>query len=78
MFIPIGSILWKFGRIVFQVELNKKDIEGLSKNFNTKVDNIEERFVENEAKLNNIEKVMTRVETKMDLLLSKNGGKYEN
>jgi hypothetical protein len=73
MFIPIGTLLWKFGKIVFQVELNKKDIDGLSKTFNTKVNTIEDRFIENETKLNNIEIVMTRIETKMNLLLSKNG-----
>jgi hypothetical protein len=73
MFIPIGVLLWKFGRIVFQVEINKKDINGLRQNLDNKINTFENRFIENETKLGNIELIMARVETKLNLILQKNG-----
>jgi hypothetical protein len=72
-FIPIGGLLWKFSRIIFQVELNKKNIDNLGDKLNNNVDGINERFLETETKLNNIELIMARFETKLNLLLSKNG-----
>jgi hypothetical protein len=73
MCIPIGGILWKIARVVFEVELNKKDINNLASNFNLRIDKIDERFIENEAKLSNIEVTMGRLEEKLNLLLSRNG-----
>jgi hypothetical protein len=73
MFIPIGTLLWKISKLVFQVETNKKDINGLAQKFNNHTDKIEVRFVENEAKLSNIEVTMGRLEEKMNLLLKQNG-----
>jgi hypothetical protein len=71
MFIPIGSLLWKFSKIVFRVENNEKDIDNLAQKLNSRVDKIDERFIENEAKLSNIEITMGRLEEKMNLLLMK-------
>jgi peptidoglycan hydrolase CwlO-like protein len=71
MFIPIGTLLWKFSRIVFQVENNKKDIDNLAQKLNHRVDKIDERFIENEAKLSNIEVTMGRLEEKLNILLMK-------
>ena len=69
MFIPIGTILWKISRVVFRVENNEKDINNLAGKLNYRVDKIDERFVENEAKLNNIEITMGRIEEKLNLAL---------
>jgi hypothetical protein len=71
MFIPVGTLLWKFSKIAFQVEDNKKDIDSLSEKLNNRVDKIDERFIENEAKLSNIEITMCRLEEKMNILLSR-------
>jgi hypothetical protein len=71
MFIPIGGLIWKFSKIAFQVETNRKDITGLADKLNHRVDKIDERFIENEAKLSNIEVTMVRLEEKMNILLSK-------
>jgi hypothetical protein len=71
MFIPIGTLLWKFSKIVFQVDTNKKDIDNLAQKLNSRVDKIDERFIENEAKLSNIEITMGRLEEKMNIILSK-------
>jgi hypothetical protein len=69
MFIPIGGLIWKFSKIAFQVENNKKDINGLSEKLNHRVDKIDERFIENEAKLSNIEITMGRIEEKLNMAL---------
>jgi peptidoglycan hydrolase CwlO-like protein len=71
MFIPIGTLLWKFSKIVFQVENNKKDIDNLAQKLNSRVDKIDERFTENEAKLSNIEVIIGRLEEKLNILLMK-------
>jgi hypothetical protein len=71
MFIPIGTLLWKFSKIVFQVENNKKDIDNLAEKLNSRVDKIDERFIENEAKLSNIEVIIGRLEEKLNILISK-------
>jgi type II secretory pathway component PulC len=71
MFIPIGGLLWKFSKIVFQVENNKKDINNLAEKLNSRVDKIDERFIENEAKLSNIEITMGRLEEKLNMVLAK-------
>jgi peptidoglycan hydrolase CwlO-like protein len=71
MFIPIGGLLWKFSKIVFEVESNKKDLNYLAQKLNNRVDKIDERFVENEAKLSNIEVTMGRLEEKINILLAK-------
>jgi hypothetical protein len=71
MFIPICTLLWKFSKIVFQVENNKKDIDNLAGKLNSRVDKIDERFIENEAKLSNIEVIIGRLEEKMNILISK-------
>jgi hypothetical protein len=71
MFIPIGMIIWRFSKIAFSVEANKSDIEKLSGRINSRVDKIDERFIENEAKLSNIEITMGRLEEKMNLLLTR-------
>jgi hypothetical protein len=71
MFIPIGTLLWKFSKIVFQVKNNEKDINNLAQKLNNRADKIDERFVENEAKLSNIEITMGRLEEKMNILLSR-------
>jgi hypothetical protein len=70
MFIPIGTLLWKFSRIAFQVENNKKDIDTLAEKLNSRVDKIDERFIENEAKLSNIEIIIGRLEEKLNILIS--------
>jgi predicted nucleic acid-binding Zn-ribbon protein len=70
-FIPVGGLLWKFSKIVFQVENNKKDINNLAQKLNIRVDKIDERFIENEAKLSNIEITMGRLEEKLNLVLTK-------
>jgi hypothetical protein len=64
-------MLWKFSKIVFRVESNEKSIESLSTKLNVRVDKIDERFIENEAKLSNIEIIMARLEEKINVLLSK-------
>jgi hypothetical protein len=71
MFIPIGGLLWKFSKIVFQVENNKKDINSLAQKLNNRVDKIDERFIENEAKLSNIEIIIGRLEEKINMVLTK-------
>jgi peptidoglycan hydrolase CwlO-like protein len=71
MFIPIGTLLWKFSKIVFQVENNKKDIDNLAQKLNNRVDKIDERFIENEAKLSNIEIIIGRLEEKINMVLTK-------
>jgi hypothetical protein len=71
MFIPVGTLLWKFSKIVFQVENNKKDINNLATKLNNRVDKIDERFIENEAKLSNIEVIIGRLEEKLNLVLTK-------
>jgi hypothetical protein len=71
MFIPIGGLIWKFSKIAFQVENNKKDIDNLAQKLNSRVDKIDERFIENEAKLSNIEVIIGRLEEKLNILLSK-------
>jgi hypothetical protein len=71
MFIPIGTLLWKFSKIVFKVENNEKSLNNLTQKLNSRVDKIDERFIENEAKLSNIEITMGRLEEKMNLLLMK-------
>jgi uncharacterized coiled-coil protein SlyX len=71
MFIPIGTLLWKFSKIVFKVENNEKSLNNLTEKLNSRVDKIDERFIENEAKLSNIEITMGRLEEKMNLLLTK-------
>jgi predicted nucleic acid-binding Zn-ribbon protein len=69
MFIPIGTLLWRFSKIVFEAENNKEDINNLAQKLNSRVDKIDERFIENEAKLSNIEITMGRLEEKLNLLL---------
>jgi peptidoglycan hydrolase CwlO-like protein len=71
MFIPIGTLLRKFSKIVFQVENNKKDINSLAQKLNNRVDKIDERFIENEAKLSNIEIIIGRLEEKINMVLTK-------
>jgi hypothetical protein len=71
MFIPIGGLIWKFSKTAFQVETNKKDISGLAEKLNKRVDKIDERFIENEAKLSNIEIIIGRLEEKVNILLTK-------
>jgi peptidoglycan hydrolase CwlO-like protein len=71
MCIPIGTLLWKFSKIVFQVENNKKDINNLAQKLNNRVDKIDERFIENEAKLSNIEIIIGRLEEKINMVLTK-------
>jgi hypothetical protein len=71
MFIPIGGLIWKFSNIAFQVDNNKKDINGLAEKLNHRVDKIDERFIENEAKLSNIEITIGRLEEKINLVLTK-------
>jgi hypothetical protein len=71
MFIPIGGLLWKMSKIVFQVELNKKDIDNLSEKLKHQTDKIDNRFIENEAKLTNIEITVNRLEEKLNILLIK-------
>jgi hypothetical protein len=78
MFIPIGGLIWKFSKIAFQVETNKKDITGLAEKLNHRVDKIDERFIENEAKLSNIEVIIGRLEEKLNLLLLKMPDKNNN
>jgi hypothetical protein len=77
MFIPIGGLIWKFSKISFQVETNKKDIDNLAEKLNKRVDKIDERFIENEAKLSNIEVIIGRLEEKLNLLLMKVTDKEE-
>jgi hypothetical protein len=69
MFIPIGGLLWKLSRIVFQVETNRRDINHLAEKLNDRLDKIEERFIENEARLTNIEITMGRLEGKLNMVL---------
>jgi hypothetical protein len=71
MFIPIGGLIWKFSKMAFQVDTNKKDITGLAEKLNKRVDKIDERFIENESKLSNMEIIMVRLEEKMNIILSK-------
>jgi predicted nucleic acid-binding Zn-ribbon protein len=71
MFIPIGGLLWRLSKVVFQVETNKKDLDSLAHKLNNRVDKIDERFIENEAKLSNIEITMGRLEEKLNILLIK-------
>jgi hypothetical protein len=71
MFIPIGGLIWKFSKIAFLGENNKKDIDNLAQKLNSRVDKIDERFIENEAKLSNIEVIIGRLEEKLNILLSK-------
>jgi hypothetical protein len=71
MFIPIGTLLWKISKIVFEVDINKKDINNLAEKLNNRVDKIDERFIENEAKLSNIEVIIGRLEEKLNILISK-------
>jgi hypothetical protein len=71
MFIPIGTLLWKFSRIVFRVETNKNNINNLAQKLNNRVDKIDERFIENETKLSNIEITIGRMEEKLNLVLAK-------
>jgi peptidoglycan hydrolase CwlO-like protein len=71
MFIPIGTLIGKFSKLVFEVENNKKNIEAVTEKLNSRVDKIDERFMENEAKLSNIEVTMGRLEEKMNLVLAK-------
>jgi hypothetical protein len=71
MCIPIGGLIWKFSKIAFQVEINKKDITGLADKLNQRIDKIDERFIENEAKLSNIEVIIGRLEEKVNLVLTK-------
>jgi hypothetical protein len=78
MFIPIGGLIWKFSKMAFQVDTNKKDITGLAQKLNSRVDKIDERFLENEAKLSNIEITMGRLEEKMNILLMKVSDKKDN
>jgi hypothetical protein len=78
MFIPIGGLIWKFSKISFQVETNKKDIDNLAEKLNKRVDKIDERFIENEAKLSNIEVIIGRLEEKLNLLLMKVTDKEEH
>jgi hypothetical protein len=71
MFIPVGGLIWKFSKIAFQVETNRRDITGLAEKLNHRVDKIDERFIENEAKLSNIEITMGRLEEKLNMVLAK-------
>jgi hypothetical protein len=71
MFIPIGGLISKFSKMAFQVENNKKDIDNLAQKLNSRVDKIDERFIENEAKISNIEVIICRLEEILNILLSK-------
>jgi hypothetical protein len=71
MFIPIGGLLWKFSKIAFRVETNEKDINNLAEKLNRRLDKIDERFTENEARLFCIEITMGRLEEKVNLVLKK-------
>jgi hypothetical protein len=71
MFIPVGSLLWKVSRVIFRVETNEKDINGLAQKLNNRADKIDERFIENEAKLSNIEITMGRLEEKLNMVLER-------
>jgi hypothetical protein len=70
-FIPIGTLIWKFSKTAFQVDANKNDIISLSEKLTRRLDKTDERFVENEAKLSNIEITMGRLEEKMNILLTR-------
>jgi hypothetical protein len=78
MFIPIGTLLWKFSKIVFEVELNKKDINSLAEELRRRLDKtdkrIDERLAGNEARLSNIEITIGRMEEKINILLETRGG----
>lgn len=71
MFIPIGGLIWKLSKVVFRVDINEKDISNFAEKLNHRVDKIDERFIENEAKLSNIEVTMGRLEEKLNLVLTK-------
>jgi hypothetical protein len=75
MLIPIGGLLWKISKIVFQVEINRKDINNLSQKLIDRVDKIDQRFIENEAKLSNIAITMGRMEEKINVCLNVAVGK---
>jgi hypothetical protein len=75
MFIPVGGLIWKFSKIAFQVDNNRNDINGLAGKLNHRLDKIDERFIENEARLSNIEITMGRLEEKMNILLEKENGR---
>jgi hypothetical protein len=71
MFIPVGGLIWKFSKIAFRVETNEKDINNLAQKLNHRLDKIDERFIENEARLSNIEVTIGRLEEKLNLVLRK-------
>jgi hypothetical protein len=74
MFIPVGSLLWKLSRAIFQIETNKKDINNLAQKLNSRFDKIDDRFIENEARLSSIDVTMGRLEEKMNILLANGTG----
>jgi hypothetical protein len=76
MMIPIGGLLWKISKIVFQVEINKKDINNLSQKLTFRLDKIDERFIENEANLSNIAITMGRLEEKINILVDRKVSHY--
>jgi hypothetical protein len=68
MFIPIGGLFWKFSRIVFQVEENKKDIDGLGSKMNHFINNQEKRFSELSAQMNDIATLLGRLEERFVIM----------
>jgi hypothetical protein len=69
MFIPIGGLLWKISRIVFNVDKNSADIDKLGKMIRDRDDRFDQRLVETESKLSNLEIIMGRMEEKINSIL---------
>jgi hypothetical protein len=69
MFIPIGGLLWKISRIVFTVDKNTADIDKLGTMIRDRNDRFDQRLVENESKLSNLEIIMGRMEEKINSIL---------
>jgi hypothetical protein len=69
MFIPIGGLLWKISRIVFTVGENTADIDKLGDMIRKRNDKFDERLIETESKLSNLEVIMGRMEEKINSIL---------
>jgi predicted PurR-regulated permease PerM len=76
MLIPLGLLFWRISRIVFQVELNKENINGMGKkiddqirSINATINNhekdIAERIDELSKNINEIKIIQARIEEKI-------------
>ena len=65
MLIPAGTILWKFSKIILQVDKNKDDINRIGTKFNDYITNQEKRLTEIASQYMRVSELLARMDERM-------------